>query len=712
MLRVHLKDGIVTAIETDNDEMPQFRACFMHRAYRQVLYHPDRLKYPLRRVGERGEGKFERISWEVALDTIASQIKRVRDTYGPGAILALTSGGDLGLFNHGNLLYRLLSLAGGFTQTWGFFSYEGGVFASLACYHDLYTSNTRDDLLNSKLIILWGMNPANTTLHTGTIWNLTKAKEAGIRIISVDPRLTETAAAVADQWIPIKPSTDTAMMAAMAYVMIKEGLQDQAYLDKYTVGFEQFKNYVMGDEDCIPKTPVWAEKITGVPAATIENLAREYANTKPAALLDGIAPGRTAYGEEYHRSAIVLAAMTGNIGIHGGNSPGRGFTGLTTPFAFKLGPGPAAGPNPHEAGAPPRPYGLPCYDNFIPNSTSSARLNRHAVTDAMVKGKAGGYPDDYKLLYITKQNYLGQQSNVNKAIQAMNNMEFIVVHEQFMTATAKYADIVLPICTFMETWDISTGGATPFYGYMKKVIEPLYESKSDFQIFSELAPRLGINNYSDKTEEEWIKQMVEVGGDIPDYETFKREGIYKVPLSEPYVAYKPQIDDPDHNPFPTPSGKIEIYSQQIADWKNPEIPPVPKYIDTWEGPTHSLAKKYPLQLVTTHPQRRAHSVFEKVPWLMELVPQPLTIHTSDAEARGIKDGDTVKVFNDRGTTVLPANVTERIMQGVVEMPQGAWYNPNENGIDRGGNPNLLTRDGGSPGGAMNTNTHLVQVAKA
>jgi len=327
LLKVYIKDGLVTRIETDDGEEPQLRACLRHRAYRQLLYHPDRILYPLRRVGERGEGKFERISWDEALDTVASNIKRVRDTYGPGAIVLGTSSGDSGVLQMASLAGRMLALAGGYTGMWGIHSYEGGIYASLASYADINSGNTRDDLPNSKLIILWALDPVSSIHQTGTIWYLTKAKEAGARIISVDPRFTRTTMAIVDQWIPIRPSTDTAMLVAMAYVMIKENLQDQKFIDKYTVGFEQFKSYVMGDEDGIPKTPSWAEAITGVSATTIEGLAREYATTKPAALLDGIAAVRTAYGEQFHRAAIVLAAMTGNIGIHGGNAPGRSWCG-------------------------------------------------------------------------------------------------------------------------------------------------------------------------------------------------------------------------------------------------------------------------------------------------------------------------------------------------------------------------------------------------
>ena len=712
LLRVHVKDGVVVAIETDQGPQPQFRACRIGRAMRQVLYHPDRLKHPLRRVGERGEGKFERISWDVALDIVAKELKRVKETYGPEAIIFAHSGGDTSSFHSGNLMSRLLGLAGGYTSQWGFHSYEGGSFAQIASYGDVFACPTRDNLLHSRLIILWGFNPVNNTQNTDTVWHLIRAKEAGAEIVGIDPKLTNTIATLSAQWVPIRPCTDAAMLIAMAYVILKENLQNQVFLDRYTVGFEQFKRYVMGDEDGIPKTPGWASNITGVSASIIEDLAKKYATIKPAALMDGIAPGRTAYGEQYHRAAIALAAMTGNIGVLGGNSPGRSWGGTVQGYPYKLGRSIPAVPNPVEEGVPPRPYSLPNYEKFFPGGNSSARLTRTGVADAILKGKAGGYPTDYKLLYLVNYNFLNQILNINKTIQAFKKLEFIVTQEQFMTATAKFADIILPTSTRLERNDLCLGSALSSYGYLKKVVEPLGECKSHFEICVELAKRLGITNYSDKTEEEWLKQIVE-GSEIPDYETFKKEGIYKIPLDGPFIPFKAQIEDPDNNPFPTPSGKIEIYSQQLADMKTPEVPPVPKYIEPWEGPTDPLRKRYPLQLVTPHIKRRIHSVYEKVPWLRELDdPQAVTINSIDAEARGIKDEDLVRVFNDRGETILPAKVTERIMPGVVEIPEGAWYDPDENGVDRGGNPNVLTKDVVSLGGAFSSNTSLVEVAKA
>jgi len=704
VLKVHVRDGVITRIETDDGEGLQYRACPKGRAHRQWMYSPDRLKYPMKRAGERGHGKFERISWDEALDTVASELKRVREAYGSSAILLLTGGGDAAQLHHGKPMHRLLSLTGGYTATWGIASFEGARFASLATYGTGSSANTRDDLLNSRLIIMWGLDVVSTIHYNNTRYYLAQAREKGIRIVSVDPKYTNSTATFAHQWIPVRPGTDTAMLVAMAHVIIAENLQDQSFLDTYTFGFDRFKDYVLGTEDGVPKTPAWAEAITGAPAEAIAGLAREYATTKPSALMPGWGAGRTANGEQFHRAVMVLAAMTGNIGIHGGNS-GAGVYGQT--YNHELGRILTVGRNPVDQGAPRRKDAL----SGLGAAGLSTRVHNSKVWDAILEGKAGGYPADYKLLYVLNSNYLNQHPNVNKGVRALKALEFIAVQEQFITSTARFADVLLPVTYFMERNDITTGGGMPFYGYLSKAVEPYYEAKSHLEIATALAERLGISDFNDKTEEELLKELVAGSGDIPDYDTLKRNAIHRVKLSEPGVAFKKQVEDLQNNPFPTPSGKIEIYSQQIADIDDPTIPPIPKYIETWENLNDPLAEKYPLQLITTHPKLRVHSQFYNVPWLTELETQSIIINASDAQARGIKDGDRVRVFNDRGEVAIPANVTQRIMPGVVDILEGGWYTPDENGIDQGGCPNVLTRDDSSPAGAFASNTSLVQVQK-
>ncbi len=705
VIRPHVKDGVVIRVESDTGEDPQIRACARGRALRQHLYSPDRLKYPQKRVGERGEGRFERISWDEALDTVARQLKRVKETYGSAAILGMSLSGNAGQVHSSALLYRFLNLFGGCTRTWGGASAEASVFANRCTFGTLTTGNTRDDLVNSRLIIMWGWNPAVSIWGTNTTYWIARAKEAGARIICVDPRFTDSAATFAARWIPIRPGTDTAMLAAMAHVMIQEKRHHQDFLDKYTVGFDRYRDYVLGKDDGVPKTPAWAEPITGVPAATISELAREFATTRPAALIPSYAPGRTAYGEQFHRATATLAAMTGNIGIHGGGAGGfeRG------PVGSMVGQEMPEGKNPIEAGLPSLRGSL----DFA--KRSRPRTHNCLVWDAILEGKAGGGPADLKLLYVVATNMLNQFFDVNKGVRALRKLEFIVVHEQFMTATARFADILLPANSLWERTDLARPWVSgPYYVYMNRVIDTMYESKSDFHILSELAQRLGFT-YSDRPEEEWVKEVFrlspDVSRDVPDYAAFQRDGVYKMKLDGPLVALQPQIDDPEHHPFPTPSGKIEIYSQQLADMGNPEVPPIPKYLPTWEGPADPLAKEYPLQLVSIHHKRRAHSNFENTPWLKSLERDGIFLSAEDARARGIRDGDQVRVFNGRGQMIVPCIVTERIMPGVVSLGEGAWYRPDGRGVDRGGCPNVLFRARPAPGGGWPTNTCLVQVAK-
>jgi len=711
LLRVHVRDGMVVGIESDDaEEQKQLRACLRCRAYRQVLYHPDRLKYPMKRVGAKGDGKFERISWDEALDSIAQELKRVKETYGNSAILLLGGSGYLAALQSPLAVTgRLLSMFGGYTTRYGNESSEGHVFAVRTQYGDFACGNSRDDLLNSRLIIMWGWDPAKMINNTKTSYYLIRAKEAGARIIAVDPRYSDSAATLADQWIPIRPGTDPAMLAAMAYVMLKENQHDRKFLDKYTIGFDKYRDYVFGTEDGIAKTPAWAEKITGVPADTIENLAREYATTKPAALMDGLGPARSAMGEQTSRSAMTLAAMTGNIGINGGHAAG-GLQRIPLGELFRT-PSIPSPKNPVEAGAPSVRGSLDLNRRLV------TRIHLTKVWDAILEGKAGGYPADIKLVWLAGSNCLNQWTNTNKAVQALKTLQFMIVPEVFMTPTAKFADILLPVPSHLERTDIVRPWPSgPYYCHMNRAVEPMYESKTDLEIARELAPRLGIHDYLEKAEDELLREMVTMAPDtadeITDYDKFKREAVHRVELAEPIVAFKKQIEDPENNPFPTPSGKIEIYSQRLADLNNPQIPPIPKYIETWEGPGDPLIKEYPLQLITSHSRRRAHSTLDNVPWLRETEEQRVWLNPVDAGARSIADGDEVMVFNGRGTIIIPAWVTKRIMPGVVCITEGAWYNPDEQGIDHGGCANVLTRDTYSPGGAFPVNTTLVQVSKS
>ena len=745
----HVKDGIIRRISTDDGsyvdtlgydtpQVPQLRACLRGRSYRQRIYHPGRLLYPLQRVGARGEGKFKRISWEEAYRIILDRIGEIKAKYGPTAILDLGYAGTSFCVLHksdqtAGLLSHFLQHFGCRTSFWNVPSFEGTSFAARMTFGTMSDGNEADDFLHSKLIIFWGWNPAFTFFGDNTHWMLKLAKKKGTQFVAVDPVHTDSSSAFGAWWIPIRPSTDAAMMLAMAYVMFAENLVDWDFIRRFTVGVTEdtlppgvpqgnsFLSYLQGkQQDGTPKTPQWAAEITGVPAEHIVRLARMYATMKPAALVHTWAAGRSAYGEQYTRAAYALCAITGNIGIHGGNAGGM-------QIAF-----PVHGEVMENPGLA---HSLVKLDRF---ADAVLKYPHVSPADIGVPSNMGKPVPNIRAAWVHAFNAFQQIPNVNKTMEALKKLDFIVVQEQTENFTTKWADIVLPICTLFERYDIALKWMKGrYYIARPKVIERLGESRSDLHVFTELAYRLGFGEkfnpkagpvYDDQTELVWLREFWE-GKVIPQMRQWNqtemtfddfmfKKGMYKFRLPEPYIAFKEQIQY--GQPFQTPTGKIEIYSTQIArnffvGWENTQygapIPPIPAWIDPWEGPFDSKRAQYPLQAITPHPRWRTHSIFYNIPWLRETYEQEVLMNTVDAEARGIKSGDVVKVYNDRGTTVLLARATERIMPGVVCIYEGAWPTLDEHGIDHSGSADILTADRPSPAGSFAFNTLLVEVEK-
>jgi anaerobic dimethyl sulfoxide reductase subunit A len=487
-----------------------------------------------------------------------------------------------------------------------------------------------------------------------------------------------TSRQLADEHVFIRPGTDAAALIAMAQVIVSGGLHDQAYCDRHVLGLDAYRAYLLGEDDGVAKTPEWAAAITGIDADTLRRLAIEFASTKPAALQTGYGAGRTTHGEQFHRAAYALAAITGNVGIVGGSSgTSNGATGRSGIRSLPTGRNP-----------------------------TGARVATPLLADLLARGRAGGYPADIKLIYSSGGDLFNQCPNVNKMVTSLDGVEFIVAQDHFATPTARYADIVLPATTFWERNDVHTpwAGAGHYAIFMRQAIQPMHECRNDIDIFSELARRVGIEGYNDKTELDWLRELS--SGAVDDFPRFIEQGVARFAPPEDAVAFARQIRGEAR--FSTPSGKIEIYSVTLAANPDPyglgRIPPIPTWIPPEDAPA-----RYPLSLCTPKSRARTHSIHGNQPGLARVDPDNVWLHPADAASRGIADGQRVRVFNDHGATVLPAKVTDHIAPGVVSIKEGAWFIPDDTGVDTQGCANVLTADRPAPCGATTYNSNWVQV---
>lgn len=756
--KAYVVDGMVLRQKTDDThadspEYPQQRGCARGRSQRTQVLGADRLKYPMKRKhwepggGRkelRGKDEWVRISWDEALDIVASEIKRITAKYGNSAIF-IPSGAEL---------TRTLSLYGGYAVRWGLVSW--------GTWPDVYPritgikanganeGNDRFRLWDSKLIILWGANPAVSS-HGNPAYNYLQAKKAGAKIITVDPLYTDSARALADDWIPCRPATDTTLILGMAYHLIEHNLHDQDYLDKYCVGFdadhmpegadpnENFKDYVLGTFDGIPKTPEWAAAICGVEPSRIRRFAEEYAFSKPAAIITGGAPARINNGEHFPHAVLTLGLMTGNTGIAGsGVSPNMHARSTY------------AGPALISAGS----GGLPA----IANPIAKIRLNNCEMWDAVLTGKytdGTGPKKDINIQMICHgaASELNQRAGLMKGIEAHRKVEFVLTQNYVLNTNALYSDVVLPVTTQWEVDGGTISGNREMLIYYSKVIEPLFEAKEDMWIAEEVGKRLGldgklINPLSTiqmtfnqiagakviKEDGSGMETLVTITeADIAElgvsgkpqtgrisYKEFKEKGIYQVPRSRgdilEYTSFEKFIKDPEANKLATPSGKFQIYSQELSDhiasfgW-TPKSP-LPKYEPSIEGYEDGLKDGYPYQLVTIHYPRRSHSTLDNIPWLREAFIQECWINGDDAKELGLKTGDIAKVTSRHGVVIRPVYVTERIMPGVIAIGEGAWYDADEQaGVDKAGATNTLNGDIPTGQGHTGHNSCNVRVQK-
>lgn len=705
-LRLHVKDGRVVQVTADNQDdnshgIHQIRACLRGRGIRKWIYSPDRILYPMKRIGKRGEGKFTRISWDEAFRVIGSSLSRTIKEYGNEAVYRHYGSGNLGgVVSHFRQIDRLMNILGGYLSYYNSYSTAQISHAMTHLYGKVETGNYISDTVNSKLVVLFGNNPAETRMSGGgTVRDMARARQNGrAKVIVIDPMYTDTVTGFADEWIPIRPGTDAALASAIAFILITRNRVDIDFLNHYCQGYDattmpkgipegnSYKEYILGrGEDRILKTPAWASAITGIPHQRIVALASEIGAAKPAYIAQGWGPQRQANGEQTAKAICMLAILTGNVGISGGNTGDR-----EGPFGIAW-PEIPVGDNPVKAS-------IPCFlwTRAIENPSTLTRLN------SGLRGK-DRLEVPLKFLWCFASNMLiNQHSDIRHThdiLQDENRCEMIVLIDNVMTASARYADILLPGTSSFEEMDLAYQGYAVEMGALmmrEQAIDPMGECKTVFDICAGVANELGVKDQFTlgMSHAQWVEHMYHecrrLKPELPEqFSEALKKGVFKWPKTErPHVGLASFRKDPDRYPLSTPSGKIEIFSTTLWEmgrtWELPEgdrIRAIPEFHRTWGMPGSNESRKYPLQLIGFHGKQRTHSSYGNNPWLKEASPQMLWINPMDADSRGISHGDRVRVFNATGETRVKAKVTQRIMPGVLSLAQGAWFTPGLNGTD-------------------------------
>ena len=733
-------------------------------AYKKRAYSPNRIPYPLKREDwdpkgnrnpqNRGVSKFVRISWDEATDLIADEVRRIHATYGPYGIMCEGDGHGETKVLHAchSCQMALFAKMGGFTyQARNADSWEGWYWGAKHVWGGGTTGqgnmgNTLVDIAqNAEMVLFWGCDMETTTwgwhgfLPSRYCFWLT---EIGVKQVYICPDVNYGCAVHADKWIPVLPNTDSALQCAVIHTWLKEGLWNQEYIETHSVGFDWVKSHIMGWDDGVEKTPEWAAPLCGVPSRTIKALAREwYYSPTSIAHCNGGSYIRSTYSHEPARFEVVMLAMQGM------GAPGRHFIKFIEWNLFgrpETSAGPAPALNPQFGAA---------YRGFNANKSQTYNFRTGFIPKTLIhKALLGDYDVDHPLTwYGTTSNGWPREDQFNmyryptkKAgttvhmiwtdcpcwstcwnggnsfVEALRQpaIECIVAQHPWLENDCLYADIILPTNTGYETNDMSIdlhNGNWVMAFLEKQCIEPLYESKSDWEAVAEVAKKLGMyEEFSEGlTEEEWIKRGFDGSGlaDVISYEEFCEKENYCVPTAENWEdnprGYAPFYEDPKANPLNTPTGLLEFYSETLAANfpDDEERKPYPHYISIGESHQESLqhprAKKYPFLMESNHPRWRVHAQLDDVPWIREIETckmygpdgyqyEPAWINPKDAEEYGIKHGDIIRIFNDRGWTMGAAYVTERIRTGVILQDHGARVDPIQVGkSDRAGANNLI-----------------------
>ena len=711
-----VEDGRIVRIEAGSFPRPEFdkRICLMGASRLEYQYHPDRLRYPLRRVGERGAGRWERIAWDEALDLIAESFRRIAAASGPRAVALVTGSGTNGVLTRG-VTYRLAALIGGTAARPGGVDYgvPKGLEHTFGVRASTYFGpggHEFADAVNSRTIVFWGGNDADTRFVDYPF--VREAQRRGARIICIDPNRSATASK-SDLWISLRPGTDGALALSLLHEIVARRLHDESFLRTHTnapfLVREDTKGVlrerdVRGGEStghmvwdglsggprphaaareaalggrypirlangatirCAPAfqllcelaaeyPPERAAEVTAIPAETIRTLATELATRKPSAIRIGYGVDRWYWSDYTARAVAALAVATGNIGVPGG--------GISV-----------------HSGTYPVPASLMAFRN--PDGRSAASLDMIGLMSALESGR----PYPVRALWLSASNLFNQTAANRKRVLSsiVPQLEFLVVSDHFMTASAELADVVLPAATIFERLDLIPG---IFLQLQQPAVAPEGESRSEFDIFAALAQRMGCGEHFRRPPEAYLEEALAGPDPLLEGITLERlrcEGAVLLNRpAEPYVAFR------DFR-FRTPSGEIELYKEDLV----PHGAELPAYHEPIEAsPFNPIARRFPLTLLFSHSQYRIHSTFANMPMIKKVEPEPfLEIHPADAAARGIAGDDVVRVSNDRGTVTLRCRLNAGLRPGVLVLPEGHWVKD-----FRDGDPYSLTHDLVSP----------------
>jgi biotin/methionine sulfoxide reductase len=698
-----------------------------------AVHSPTRITQPMVRAGwlergaasgaGRGREPFVPVAWERALQLVTDELTRVRREHGPSAIMGGSQGwSSAGHFHEARAqLRRFLVASGGFVDQTSNYSF-GTALTFLP--HILGSAQAVTGPLTSwssiarhtKLFVLFGgANPKNTQVAKGgCAWHGTSGAfaalaRAGVRVVNISPIREDGPENAGPEWIPIRPNTDTAMMLALAHTIIAERRHDEAFLARYCTGFARVLGYLTGEADGQPKDADWAAAITAVPAETIRTLARQMAAQRTL-LTASWSLQRADHGEQPYWALVLLAACIGQIGLPGG---GFGFgygsgAGLAEPPLLFPGPAMPSLPNPARLAIP---------------AARIADCLLHPGEHYDYDGKSAAYPD-IRLVYWAGGNPFHHHQDLNRLRRAWQRPETIIVHEPWWTATARHADIVLPATTSLERNDIGGSPRDRFVIAMHKAIDSVGDARDDFDIFLDLARRLGCEDAfaEGRDETAWLRHLYDTFREraqsnlVPDFDMFWKKGWVEIPPRiDEYVLFAEFRADREKHKLRTPSGRIELYSEEIAGFGYADCPPHPSWIEPSEWLGGKDAAEFPLHLVSSQPRHKLHSQMDAGPVSARgktAGRETLSMNPADARRRGIATGEVVRVFNDRGSCFAGVAVTDAVRPGVVRLSCGAWYDPSEDeSACAHGNANVLTRDQGTSrlGQGPSSATALVEV---